>query len=222
MADESSPEKSQHDLAEGCRSPTLQASCWASAGHGFPRAGCERDQSHGTDTSSIIHHRTTIYVHPTSSQHTEMGIRDSFSRLKDKLELKSKGRRPKPDGTGSGTDGEEAYPSGSLPRPAPSVAVGGHDGGGDGLNDDGPQVLSRDQLPRSAKPESAHDDQGGGADLGGGGVSQKRSHLRPDVEVVVASGLGQEEDSADREKLEQAHPSPSVPLISHSGKLDGM
>ena len=151
-----------------------------------------------------------------------MGIRDLLSRLKDRPRVKSKGRKRKPDDTGSDIDGEGADPSGSLSRPVSYVVTGVHDGGGGGSDADGRWVSSRDLLPQLGKPESAPNNrEGGEADAGGGGIGQKDSHLGPDIKVVVGSGPTGEGDDADREKVESVHPSLSNPLISQSGKLDG-
>jgi len=77
-----------------------------------------------------------------------MGIRDLFSRLKEKLDLKSTGRR-KPDGTRFGTDGEGVDRVDSLSRPIPHVvAGGGHHRIGGKSNADGRQVRPRNRLPQ--------------------------------------------------------------------------
>ena len=151
-----------------------------------------------------------------------MGIRDSFSRLKERFDPKSKGRKHKPDDTGSGTEGEGVGPAGSFPRPVPYVAVGGiHGGGGGGSNADGREVRSRGQVPRPGEPEPVPSDrEGRDGDVGGG--EEKRSHLRPDVEVVVGSRPGREGDGVDEGEVERVYPSPSMPLILHSGEADGV
>ena len=120
---------------------------------------------------------------------------------------------------GSGTDGEGVDPAGSLPRPVPYVVAGGHDRGEGGSNAGGRQVHSRDQLPQSGKPETASNDkEGGEADIGGREFGRRLSYLRPDVEVVVTSGPGRDEDDTDREN---DHPPPSTPPISRGEKPEG-
>ena len=150
-----------------------------------------------------------------------MGIRDSFSRLKEKLDLKSTGRRRKPDGTGSGTDKERV---GSLPRPEPCVvAGGGHDRAGGGSNADVRQVRPRDRLPRPDKPKSEPSDQEGGGVVVGGDDTQRHSNLSLGVEVAVRSGPGREWNGADGGKIIQIYPSPSIPsTIPHSTKSNSM
>jgi len=150
-----------------------------------------------------------------------MGIRDSLSRLKERLEVKSTGRRRKPDSAGSGTDGERVGSAGSPPRLVPYAIVGGHDGAGGGSNTDERQVHLRDRFSQPGEPESTPNNrEGGGADVGGGEVSQR--HSCPDIEVVVGSGPGQEVDGADGEKAERVHPSSSVPSIPLSEIPDGV
>ena len=153
-----------------------------------------------------------------------MGIRDSLSRLKERFDPKSRGRRHKPDDTGSGTDGEGVGPADSLSQPVPHVAVGGdHDGGVGGSNADGRQVRSRGQLPRPAEPEPAPSDRDGGErDVGGGEVPQEHSHSRPDVEVAVESGPDQKGHGPYEGKLERVYPSPSFPSIPHRVECGGM
>ena len=141
-----------------------------------------------------------------------MGIRDSISRLKEKLERRSTGRRRKPDDTGSGTDGEGVDPAGGV-----------HDGGEGGSNVGEHQVHLGDQLPGPGKLEAAPDDrEGGKGGVARGEAGQKHSHLRPGVEVSVGSGPSREGDSADWRTIEQVYPSPTVPPIPHSGESDGM
>ena len=59
-----------------------------------------------------------------------MGIRDSLSRLKERLDPKSTRKGRKPDDTESVTDGEGFDPAGSLPRPdEPRSASNKREGG---------------------------------------------------------------------------------------------
>jgi len=83
----------------------------------------EQDQTHVANTRPTNRYHTTI-AKPSARTQFDMGIRDRVSRLKEKLELRSTGRRRKLDGTGSGTDGEGLDPAGSLPRPIPYVVAG--------------------------------------------------------------------------------------------------
>ena len=151
-----------------------------------------------------------------------MGIRDRVSRLKEKLDLRSKGKRRKPDGAGSGTDGEGAGPAGSLPRPITDVVAGGHDGGGDGSNADEHQVHSRDQPSRPDMPVSALNEQGGRADVDGEEVGLRHLCLGSGVAVAVGSGPGQEWNGADGEKVEQVYSPMSVSSIPRDGGYEGM
>ena len=148
-----------------------------------------------------------------------MGIRDSFSKLKEKLELKSKGRKRKPDDTGSDIGGEGADPAGSLPPPVSHVVAGGHDRGGGRSNTDERPIHSRDKLLQSGNPESARDDRKeGGTDVSGEKVGQRHLNPRSDFEVAVGSELGREGDDTDGEKVERVH---SSPLISYGGEPVG-
>ena len=180
-------------------------------------AGVERDHSHEACTGPIICYRTAI-APPSAPTHTDMGIRDTFSRLKDKLDPGSKGKRRKQDGAGSGTDGEGVGSAGSLPRPGPSVAAGGHSGGGERSNVDVHQVRLTSELPRSDELESRPGDKEGG----GGDGSRRHSHLRPDVEATVGSGPGGGGSGTDDHgEGEQSYPRSSTPSTSHSGEPGG-
>ena len=163
----------------------------------------EWTKSRDLHQSKIVQHRTTIYTeHPHNKG---MGIRDSFSKLRERLDPKSKGRKHKPGGTGSGTDGEGVDQVGSLPRLVSDVVVGGHCGGGAGSNPDPCQVHLADQLPQPDEPESVSNEQEveGGADVDGGEADQRHSHLHTDAGVVPGSGSGQEED-AEKEEGDQS------------------
>jgi len=151
-----------------------------------------------------------------------MGIRDRVSRLKEKLELRSTGRRRKPDGAGSGTDGEGVDPAGSLPRPIPDVVAGGGDGGGGGSNADESQVRLRDQLSQPDTPESAPNEQQGGVDVDGGEVRLRQLRLGPGVGVVVGSGPGQGRNGADEEIVKRVYSPLSVSSIPPNEESEGM
>ena len=122
-------------------------------------------------------------------------IRDSVSRLKKKLK-----HRPSWSKRESGAHGESVDPAGPPPRAEPHIIAGGrHDLGGSGSNTDGRRVLSTDPPPQ---PE---DDQ---------------EMRKADIEIVMESGRGRDENDTDGQKVEQTHPSPSTALIPHSGKLE--
>ena len=99
-----------------------------------------------------------------------MGVRDSFSKLRERLDPKSKERKHKQEGTGSGAGGEGVDTVESLPQLVPHVVVGGHSGGGTGSNEDPGQVHSTDQLtqPDQPVPMSNEQEVGRGADSGQG------------------------------------------------------
>ena len=144
-----------------------------------------------------------------------MGIRDSLSRLKKKLDSKSRGKR-KPDGAGSGTDGEGVDLAGSLPLPARYAVAGGS-------NVDGRQGRSTDRLPQLGEPEFAPGYQEGGeTGADEGGASQRHSNLQRDAETVEGSGPGREASIAGEGGDERGYPSPSTPSIQHRGTpIDG-
>jgi len=144
-----------------------------------------------------------------------MGIQDSFSRLKEKLEFKSRGRKHKPDGTGFGTDGEGVDPAGSLPPPPYRVAGGSNVGGR--------QDRLMDRLPQPSRPESALNDQEGReADADEWKVGRRHSNPRQDVEVAVDGGPGREGDDTGMGEVERGHPTPPIPSILPRGETDGM
>ena len=151
-----------------------------------------------------------------------MGIRDSFSKLRERLDPKSKGRRRKPDGTGSGTEGEGVDQVDSLPRPVPHVVVGGQGGGGSGSNADLRQVHSTDRLPQPDEPEylSSEQEVEGGTDVDGGEAIRRHSHLYTDAGVVRGSGSGQGDD-ADEEEGDRSYSRLSVPPTPRGGNSDG-
>jgi len=142
-------------------------------------------------------------------------IRDSFYRMRKKLEHRLTGRKHK---SGANSAGERAGPTSSLPQPEPHVVAGeSYDREGDGANAAGERVVPthRPPQPDESEPAPPHRNdtgqEGGEADVNGGEASQKDSH--PDTEVVVGS-----EPSGE---LEGVYPSPSTPSISHGGNSDG-
>ena len=148
-----------------------------------------------------------------------MGIRDSLSRLRERLDPKSTRRRRKPDGTGSGTDGGGVDPEVSLLRPVPYVVAGGHDVGGSGSDAEGRQVSSRDQF---LQPESAPNEQDGGIgpDVDEGEIVPGRSHLYTDVEIAVGRGSGRGED-ANKEEGDRSKSRSSTPSTPRNWNPDG-
>jgi hypothetical protein len=149
-----------------------------------------------------------------------MDVREPFSRLKKKIKHRLTGSKHKPGGTQTGADGERLDATGSFSRPEPHVVVGGgHDQEGSGANVVGGHVFSTNQPPQPDEPEpvpapgSGDDQEEGEADVDEGKDGQRYS---------AGSGLGQEGDGADEEKVEQVHPSPSTPPLVRGGKPDGM
>jgi len=138
------------------------------------------------------------------------GIRDSLSGMKKKFKHRLTGRKRKPDGTAVNPDGETNL----LPQPEYHAAEGeSHGREEDGADVAGERDFLMDQPPQ---PESVpvRGDNGQGeevVDVDGGEASQRYSRPHPDVEVTVRSGRSREPEGVD--------PSPSIPLISHGGKL---
>jgi len=136
-------------------------------------------------------------------------MRDSFSRLKNKIKRGLTGTRRKPDRTGA--DRESADPTGA--------AGSGHDQGGNGTNADGRNAHPIHLAPQ---PESMpaggsdNDQQRGETDVHGREVTQRHSCLDPDAEVAVMVGSGHSGE------VEQVYPPPSPPSILQSGELDSM
>ena len=144
-----------------------------------------------------------------------MGIRDSFSGLKEKMKLKLPGKKRKPDGAETGTDGEGDDPA--ISQPVYVVA----DGGGNRPNAGRRQAGSAAPVLRTDRPQSVPNDQEGETDVDGGEVNRKRSNLRQGV--AVGSRPGQEGDGTDGETVERISPSPSIPpILRYSGKPSGV
>jgi len=148
-------------------------------------------------------------------------IRGSLSKVKKKFKHRLTGRKPKPDGTEVNLGEEGAGPASPLPQPEPHVITGASDDReGDRVNVAGQRVSSTDGPPRPAESESVparRTDNGKEreeADVDGGEAGQSHSHPQPNIEVAVGSGRSGE--------LEGVSPSPSIPLISHSGNPNGM
>ena len=155
---------------------------------------------------------------------TDMGIRDSFSRLKKKLKHPLTGIKRKSDKTGADSGGERVDSASSLSQLEPSVVTGGsHAKEGRGANANERQVGSTDQPPESVQTRGSEGDQeGGGVDLDRREASQAHPHSHFDVEVGVGSGPSRKGDGVDGEKVEQVEPSPSAPPTSHDREPDGM
>ena len=167
--------------------------------------------------------------HPQSHTHlrqsdTDMGIRDSFSRLKKKFKHPLTGKKRKSDKTGADAGGERVDSASSLSRLEPPVVAGGsHAREDNGANAGERQVGSTDQPPESVQTRGSEGDQeGGDVDFDRRGVSQMDPHPHSDVEVGVGSGPSGKGDGLDGEKVEQVDPSPSALPTSHDGEPDGM
>ena len=180
-----------------------------------PSAGL--NQSH-EDNHLLSHH----HLHRLN---TDMGFRDSFSRLKRRVKHRLTGRKPKSNETRANVGGERVDSAGSRPEPEPHVVAGGsHDQGGKGPDVKGGQTLSTIRLPQPDEPGSipghgsVDDQERRGADIGGGEVEQVYSHLRSDVEVVERGGPAKGNDTIDGEKVEPIDPSLPATSVLHYGK----
>ena len=175
--------------------------------------GSELKQGHEADhllsqlPSALIQHRNT----------TMDDILDSLSRQGRKLKNRLRGKKHKPDRLGANTPGESARSSGSLLQPELRVAASSHDGEGSGIDTDVRKVRPKDQSPQSepvpAASGSNNDRQRKKADIEEREVSQRYSHLDPDVEVAVGGGPSRE--------VERVYPSSSPPSLPPTGKPDG-
>lgn len=154
-----------------------------------------------------------------------MGIRDSFSRLKDKIKHPLTGGRHKPDGTGADVGGERVHPEGSLLRPEPHVVADGSHGREDhGANSDGRQAHPRDQPPQADEPESVPARGSGNGQEGGetdvdGEVGQSHQHSHPDAEDTMECEPSLDVNDVDEVRVEGVAPTPPV---LRSGKPDSM
>jgi hypothetical protein len=157
-----------------------------------------------------------------------MDMRGSFSRLRKKLKHPLAKSKRKQDRTEADASGERVDATGSLPRPEPHAVTGGdRDQEGGGANVVEGQVFSADRSLQPDEPEpvpggESENNQEGEADIDGREVRRMYSHPRPDVEVEVGGGLHRELNTADGEKSERVHLSPSTPSLVSSGKPDGM
>ena len=155
-----------------------------------------------------------------------MDIRESFSRLKKKF--KFHGSKGKPDRAGADPGGEGVGPAGSLLRSVPHVVASGGHNQEDRASADRQQTRSTDSPlpPNLTEPVPSHgsndDPQGSEGGVVGGGLSQNHFHPHPDTNLVAGSGPSRKWNEVDGEKVGQIDPSPSTPLITHSGKPNGM
>ena len=140
-------------------------------------------------------------------------IRNSISKAKKRL----RGKKYKPDGTGTNTPAESVDSSGSLLQPEPRVATSGHDGEGSGTDTGGRQAHSRGRSPQPEPilPGGDDDDQQGRkADVDGKEASQRDLRLVPDVGILAGSRPSQE--------VERVYSSPSDPSIQPAREPDSM
>lgn len=118
-----------------------------------------------------------------------MSLRDSYSRLKDNIKQRLKGKKRKPDR--KGIDSTE-----SFPRPGPQVVgSSGRDRGGDGDNADGRDTHSMDQPVQLFDTEplfpsgSENDQEGRTANVDQKVTNETQTPIsRPDIGFVVESG----------------------------------
>ena len=130
-----------------------------------------------------------------------------------------RGRKRKPDGTEAIADGEEAYEAHSL---LPQIVAGpGDRDKGNEVNTDIRQLRSTDL---SMRPGVSMPMEASGSNQQEGEVGQGYSHPHSDVGVEVAEGSGPSREGNDpnREKVEQAYPSPSTSSIPRNRKPSGM
>ena len=123
------------------------------------------------------------------------GILNSLTKQGKKLKHRLRGKEYKPDKRESNAAGEVVDSLGSLLRPEPRVAAGGHDGEESGISTGGSDEV---QKRREADVDEEE-------------VGHSHSHLDPDVKVTAGSGPSQE--------VEQVYPSPPIPSIPPTGEL---
>jgi len=136
-------------------------------------------------------------------------IRDSFSKLNKRIKRGLKGSKRKPDKTGADARGERVDPTG----------VAGSGRGGNETGADARQARPTDRAPQqeSMSAGGSDDDQRGGeADIYGSEVTQRYSHLDPDVEVAITVG------GRRSGEVERVYPPPSISSIPYDGEPDSM
>ena len=160
---------------------------------------------------------------------TNMGLRDSFSKLKKKLKHPLTGKKRKSDKTGADAGGERVDSASSLSRLEPPVVAGGsHAREDNGAKTDEQQVGSTDQPPQLDESVSVPargsegDQEGGDVNFDRTEASQVHPHPHSEVEVGAGSGPSGEGDGIHGEKVEQVDPSPFAPPPSHDEESDGM
>ena len=148
-----------------------------------------------------------------------MSVRETFSRLKNGVKRRFKGRKRNQDRESVGTSGGRTDLEESLSRSgSPFVGVSDRDPEGSGLNPVGGHMSSADRPAQRDKSEPVP--AGGGKTNQGDGegdVDQiepsqaQRARPHSNVEAVVGGGHGEKADQV-----------PSETLIPDSAKPDGM
>ena len=133
---------------------------------------------------------------------------DSITREGRKVKERLRGKKDKRDKTGANTAEESIGQSGSLLRPVPHIAAGGHDGEGSRTSARTQQVHSRGRSqPESVQVEGKEDDrEGRETDADEKGVNQGHPCPEPNVETVVGGGPGPT-------SVEPLSPSPPAPIL---------
>ena len=137
-------------------------------------------------------------------------IRSSFSKFKEDVKHRFRGKKPAPDKATANTAGERAHPSDSLLRPDSRVMASGQDNEGNRTSTDVLQDLSRDQSPQPEPipaGEGNDDPQRRETDVDGREASKRYSGLESNVGVAVRSGPDQ-----------GTNPSPSTPSLPHKAE----
>jgi hypothetical protein len=104
-------------------------------------------------------------VPPSAPIHTDMDVREQFSRLKKKIKHRLTGKNPKSDRTEADAGGERADASGSLPRLESHIVTGGGHPDVEGAVGSGPHREGNDAGeekvepvdPSPSTPSLAHD-----------------------------------------------------------------
>ena len=184
-----------------------------------PIPSARLNQSHEDNHLLSHHHRRR--------SNTDMKFRNSFSKLKKKVEHRLTRSKTKPNRTGTDAGGESVDSTGSRPGSEPHVVAGSsQDQEGYGANADEGQVISTIRLPQPGEPGpapacgSVDDQEKSGADVDEGEAERAHSRLHSvDVEVIEGSGPAKGKDT-DGEKIKRAGPSPSITSIPHGDKPD--
>ena len=126
----------------------------------------------------------------------------SFTKQGRKLKQRLRGKKNKPDKTGTDSAEERVDSSSSLLHPVPRIAAGGHDVAGSRTSTDERQAYSRDISPQ---PESVSVG-GREEDVDKREVSKERS--RPDADASAVEGG---EPGREAERVRPSLSSPSTP-----------